>query len=144
MKWSNVAVQWSGNGHFYEAVSVAPERITWEAASAAAQAAGGYLATSTSEEENNFIYSLINSDEFWYTDRYGNGIGPWLGGFQLPEGPEPDGGWQWVSSEPWDYTNWAYGEPSNAHTNENRLDFHGYYQTMAPTWNDAPHSTLAF
>jgi hypothetical protein len=40
-------VQWSGNGHWYEAVYV-PERITWLNASATATGSGGYLATLSS------------------------------------------------------------------------------------------------
>ena len=26
---------------------------------------------------------------------------------------EPDGGWQWVTGEPWSYTDWFSGEPDD-------------------------------
>ncbi|HUV05142.1 MAG TPA: hypothetical protein VMX94_08540 [Armatimonadota bacterium] len=65
---SAAPVEWSvdsgGNGHWYEAVYV-PASIMWAAANAAAGSAGGYLATATSEPENQFIYSLISDDKFW-------------------------------------------------------------------------------
>ena len=68
-----------GNGHFYEAVLV-PEGIDWNEAKAAAESAGGYLATTTSEEENEFVFGLVSGDAaFWIIDAPGNGRGPWLG-----------------------------------------------------------------
>ena len=97
-------VQWDvsdgGNGHWYEAVYV-PTYITWTAADAAARSAGGYLATITSESENEFAYSLITDDKFWHFK--GNNNGPWIGGYQDRNAPgysEPGGGWRWVTDEP--------------------------------------------
>ena len=75
-------VQWSvwdgGNGHFYEAVAV-PAGITWTEASEAANAAGGHLATITSEAENSFVFSLVDDDRFWF--EWVSLQGPWLGGY---------------------------------------------------------------
>ena len=62
-----VPVQWGGNGHWYEPVAVG-EFISWDDANQAATDAGGYLVTITSAEENDFVFSLIDSDEYW-TDR---------------------------------------------------------------------------
>ena len=53
-------VSWSCNGHFYDVVSV-PGTISWEDANAAAIAAGGYLATITSQAENDFVFLLVNN-----------------------------------------------------------------------------------
>ena len=39
--------------------------------------------------------------------------GLWIGLYQLPVSPEPDGGWVWISGDPVTYTNWAPGEPNN-------------------------------
>lgn len=54
-------VEWptsaGGNGHFYEVV-VNPD-LGWDAAQALAVASGGYLATITSEEEQQFIEDLL-------------------------------------------------------------------------------------
>ncbi len=40
--------------------------------------------------------------------------GMWYGGFQPPGVTPPNSGWEWVTGEPWDYTNWAPGEPNDA------------------------------
>jgi hypothetical protein len=118
-------VQWKiengGNGHFYEAI-YAPG-ITWDDAEAAAELSGGYLATITSQAEQNFINGSVIS----------NGFGYRIGGFQPPDSPEPDGNWQWVTGEPFIYTNWWPGEPSNQGGNENTIVLWG-----ANRWNDGP------
>src|SRR5437016_580806 len=84
-----------GNGHIYEAVAVSGS-IGWPQASAAAVAAGGYLATVTSPSENAFVFSLINHPAFWVPN---SNHGPWLGGQQKPGSAEPAGGWTWVTGE---------------------------------------------
>ncbi len=130
---SAAPVQWTvasgGNGHWYETVS--SSSITWTAAKAAAESAGGHLATITSAGENAFIAALMpnygNSGEYPY----------WLGGFQAAGSPgEPTGGWQWVTGEAWGYTNWAGGEPNDGGSNEDALAF-SYFGGFG-TWNDAP------
>jgi hypothetical protein len=64
-----VPVQWSvadgGNGHYYEVVSV-PESIIWSDAKIAAEASGGYLATITSSQENEFVFNLTDNPIFWH------------------------------------------------------------------------------
>ncbi|MEC9071462.1 MAG: hypothetical protein VX938_03745, partial [Myxococcota bacterium] len=73
--------------------------------------------------------------------------GPWLGGFQDTTSDayaEPDGGWTWVTGEPFDETAWYPGEPDDGSGNSNHLQ---YYNALAPspTWGDAPGSaTHAF
>ncbi len=98
---SSALVEWplneGGNGHYYEVILV-PEGIDWQAAYNAANAAGGYLATITSQAENDFVYSLASiNTAFWTPGRGETSIGPWLGGFQPDGSPEPDGNWQWVT-----------------------------------------------
>jgi Tol biopolymer transport system component len=103
-------VQWPENGHYYELVIVT-SRHTWDQARDEAEnrtylGSPGYLATIHSAEENAFILNLVSST--------GGITGVWLGGFQ-PEGSvEPNGGWRWVTSEPWNYTNWDPPNPNNA------------------------------
>ena len=133
-------VQWStddgGNGHFYEVVLVSGV-IDWENANVAAIEAGGYLATITSVEENAFVHNLaVSNPDFWHSSGL---MGPWLGGFQPDGSPEPAGGWQWVTGEPFIYTNWTINEPDNGNeAGENRLHFHDGRTPLAyaPTWND--------
>jgi hypothetical protein len=130
--------QWSGNGHWYKAV-LTPDGITWDDAKAEAEAEGGHLATLSSAPENEFIFDLIDAAPFWYTDQYNSSHGPWIGGFQPPGSPEPDGNWQWVTGEPFSFTAWYSGQPDNFGGAECRLN---YYAKPGPNrssgWNDLP------
>jgi len=99
------SVYFAGTGHFYEAVS---SDVGYGRSSAVYHAgqAGGYLATITSSEENDFVTSLLTpGGEYW------------LGGAQYPDGIEPDGAWHWDGhwgiEEAWGYTNWVGEAPSN-------------------------------
>ena len=141
-------VQWEvasgGNGHFYEAILVpgtgAPfvAPITWTEANAAAEALGNgwHLATIGSAEENAFVFSLVSGiPEFWFEHGgppIGNSIGPWLGA-SSPTTSSND--FEWVTGEPFAYTNWASPSPS---ANGDGLHFFGRLlaTTPAPTWND--------
>lgn len=46
------------NGHVYQSVSV-PEGVTWDEGYALAQNMGGYLATLTSSQENQFVFDAF-------------------------------------------------------------------------------------
>jgi len=65
-----------------------------------------YLATITSQPEQDFIYSMMTNN---------NILGEyWLGGYQDPlETTDPNANWTWVTYEPWSYTNWFPGEPND-------------------------------
>jgi Lectin C-type domain len=89
-----------GNGHYYEVITT-PQIISWTDARDAAAAKGGYLATVTSAAEDAFIQNLASNSPIW------------LGGFQPAGSSEPSGGWRWVTSEPFSYTNWLFSEPSD-------------------------------
>jgi hypothetical protein len=122
-------VRWSGNGHFYDVVS-APATISWEDANAAASAAGAYLATITSQAENEFVFSLVNNATYWHGPS-----GPWLGGFQFPFTTQSNANWHWVTGEAWSYTNWQSGQPNDSGGRaEDRLQF-GFAPLVA-AWND--------
>jgi len=134
------AVHWSpssgGNGHWYEMVAT-PGGIDWNGADGWAQSAGGHLATITSLAENGFCFGLADDPQYWYADGFNSNIGPWLGGIQAPGSAEPAGGWGWVSGEPWSFTAWAAGEPSNGGGTENALHFfHSPAPARAAEWND--------
>jgi len=130
-------VQWSGNNHWYEPVLEEPGvRIGWQAAQADAISRRGYLATVTSAEENQFVFALLGA-EFWEpADVPGNPnyrvYGPWLGATDALQ----EGNWQWVTGEPWNYIDWARGEPNNLNGDEHYLQYL-YKPDPAPTWNDA-------
>ena len=91
-------VYYSGTGHYYEAIRPGP--MTWDQAKTAAESRSylgvqGHLATITSQGENDFIKNNVPGSADCF-----------LGGFQPAGSPEPAGGWQWVTGEPWIYTNW--------------------------------------
>ena len=140
--WSRWEKSAGGNGHCYKAVAVT-NGIAWTQAEKLARAEGGYLACITSKEENDFVFKLINSPSFFTKgNKPSESSGPALGGWQLDRSTEPDGGWCWVSGEPWNYTNWGPGEPNNWSGNEDRLQFYGWSpSTPAATWNDRNRNT---
>jgi hypothetical protein len=93
-----------GTGHYYEMVCPS-ETITWDTAKANAEAAGGYLATITSQEENNFCLTLFDPGRDW------SGIGSAYIGGHAVNGDINN--WAWVTGETWGYANWSWGEPNN-------------------------------
>ncbi len=95
------------NGNYYAAI--ASPGITWDQARADAammsyQGVSGRLATLNDAQENDFVFALGDVNYHW------------LGGFQNTASPnyaEPDGGWEWITGEPFTYANWFPGEPNN-------------------------------
>jgi len=124
--------QWKDNGHYYEVVNAIG--ISWPDARDAAQSSSylefqGYLVSITSETENVFVTNLLD-------DKNG-----WAGGYQPIGSPEPSGNWQWVSGEPWGYSNWRTLEPNNNNGNEDCLDLNGVNTVWFGGWNDLPYDS---
>ncbi len=138
---ASTLVQWSGNGHYYEPVA-AGAPISWAAADAAATAAGGYLVTITSQAENDFVYSLLQNPEYWYTETTSpyRVYGPWLGAVKTQESSNPSAYWTWVTGEPWVYTNWdvGNGQPDNYSGHDDNVCFwyKGATYNTGSLWND--------
>lgn len=125
-----------GNGHSYQIVTV-PWGLTWEEAKKTAEKSGGYLATITSQAENNFIYKLICKNKaLWLIDVSGNGCGPWIGGYKT------EGTWKWSTGEKFKYVNWASGEPNNYKGSEDAMCFYRPGMTDKPFWNDISKDTV--
>lgn len=128
-------VQWSGNGHWYEII-VTPD-VNWGTARDAAAIRGGYLATITSQEENDFLFDLVmNTPNAWYYFDNRRSIGPWLGGYQPAGSMEPDENWQWITGEPFTWNNWAPNQPDNDDLGETYLHFSNLGPVLDGTWND--------
>lgn len=89
---ANTTEAQSFNGHVYQVVTDAKN---YEDAELLCELAGAHLATITSAEEQQFIYSLTGKDDVWLGASYKNGT------------------WKWVTGEPFSYTNWVKGQPSN-------------------------------
>lgn len=138
-----VPVEWpvaaGGNNHLYD-VLIFPGSISWGFAELDATQRGGHLATITSAAENDFIFQnlLLPNPNVWFP--LPNFLsGPWIGGQQLPNSVEPDQGFEWITGEPFVYTNWRDGEPSNngPFGAEDVIHFFTSNTTPEPTWNDA-------
>jgi hypothetical protein len=121
------AVQWreqdGGNGHWY---ALLPNTSGWMNCAAAAEAAGGHLATLTSAAENQFVLDVVAPDLFCRLA---------IGLKQRSGSAEPAGGWGWITGEPLVYTNWYTNEPNNVGGVEN---FGELRKSANPQWNDIP------
>ncbi|EJU24104.1 copper amine oxidase N-terminal domain protein [Peptoanaerobacter stomatis] len=86
------------NGHTYLIVS---ESVTPEVAEKRCKEMGGYLATITSESENDFLKTLFSEQ---------NAIAYIIGGTDR----EQEGEWKWMNGEAWSFTYWNSPiEPNN-------------------------------
>jgi uncharacterized repeat protein (TIGR02543 family) len=112
------------NGHRYDVFDLGV--YSWNAAKTYCESLGGYLATISSKEENDYIYGVILSKG--YSSAY----------FGLTD-QETESVWKWVTGEPVSYTNWHSDEPNNTHSNENYAMF--YWKWSDGTWNDGDFST---
>jgi len=126
-----------GTQHWYKVVHV-PGGINWITARNNALADDGYLATLTSAEENDFVFGLCDDPVYWNPRVAAGGslVGPWLGGKQATGAPEPAGQWEWITGEPFAYTNWAAGQPDDHIPNENSLYFGEMIGTRLNAWSD--------
>ena len=106
------------NGHYYKLYH---HCASWQDAQAYCQSIGGHLATITSEEENDYVYSFI---------RACNVRNAYIGLSDY----ETEGTWKWVTGEKVDYVNWNDGEPNSENSIEDYAMF--YYKFESGTWND--------
>lgn len=123
------AIVWPGNNHAYKVIQSA---VSWTQARDAAVAAGGHLVSLGSQAENDFVRSLVPSSG-----------GVWIGAFQPSgAGPEPAGGWVWVSGEPWAFATWACNQPDNAGNSEHCAELLiGGNSCNNARWNDRSANT---
>jgi hypothetical protein len=112
----------SANGHTYKRFD---KLSTWQQAKATCAGQGAYLATVTSQQENDFLAALSTSTA-------------WLGGTD----EQVEGTWRWVTGEPWSFTRWNTGEPNNNLGNEDYVEFGG--SQYGAFWNDLPSVNRAF
>lgn len=111
-------VYFSGTGHWYQQFTLDPP-YRWDRARDLATASGGYLACIQSQDEADFLEATFVTID-----------GDFLGGYE----PNNDGIWLWVSGEPWTFTDWCGGEPSNSSGLEDYLSF--MCCTPMRCWND--------
>ncbi len=113
------------NGHYYyiyDFAGLAPDDSnTWENALGYCEGVNGYLATITSQEENDFLFSYMkqegySSAYFGFSDSVTEGV------------------WNWCNGEQSSYTNWHGNEPNSENSTEDYVLF--YYKYSDGTWND--------
>jgi hypothetical protein len=117
-------IEWSSNGHVYELVPLASD---WDTARATAELKGGYLATITSQQEQDFIVNNVVTPQSRYA---------WIGATQRADGVEPDQGWEWITGETWEYDAWGPGQPDNAPSLDEDCTNFLLYAGQVGDWND--------
>jgi hypothetical protein len=124
-----ISFSFASADHLY--IPIYSPDITWKEANQKAIEQGGHLATIQDEEENNYVFSLIDNDIFWITDgRYGDkSFGPWIGGVRKPGSKS----FNWVTGEPFTYSNWYKGEPGEKET---YIQYMSSHNKRGNTWND--------
>ena len=126
----------AGTGHWYQPVYT-PEGITWTNAYTGAINSGGYLCTVTNAAENDFVAALV--DISYYSDFSINGdiLGPWLGGYRNANSEQ----WQWVTGEPFTYTDWYPGQPDGYGGSDQKLQYYAR-ATIGSSWGDHPGNPI--
>lgn len=115
------------NGRYYYILDTPQE--SYEEAADLCRTLGGHMADVNSAEENRFLYEYLSSEGYDHV---------FLGGSDSQE----DGVWKWESGEPFDYVNWAEGEPNNDLGGEEHLAM--YHVLSDGSWNDIAYSTPSF
>ncbi|HEC20083.1 MAG TPA: PEP-CTERM sorting domain-containing protein [Gammaproteobacteria bacterium] len=137
VKWDMAS---GGNGNLYELIL--QPGLTWGQANSAASGMGDgwHLATVTSENENQFIQSLLNpgAPYFEASCLSSNLVGEvcegiWLGGFSSSSSAND---WQWVTGEDFSFADWGPFEPFGNGDRLEIAEFRSRNQLMA--WNDVP------
>jgi len=104
---------------------------------------GGYLVDIRSEEENAFVFHLIDAPEYWSRSKSEEAVwsdGPWIGALQEDLSSEPNGNFIWShDGSALTLAKWHGGQPDNRKNEENHVKFFtlGSHARSA-LWNDAP------
>jgi hypothetical protein len=93
--------------------------LTWSDAKAACSSSGGHLATITSQEENDWVWTNLGV----------SGVSIWLGGTDEAQ----EGVWKWITGEVWNYSKWGAGQPDNSRGDQNYLTF---WDSVSNQWDD--------
>lgn len=130
------------------------DRKTWLEAKQYAEDQGGYLASITTEFEDQLLYALVSSQfdanayETWgYAGDGGSAVYVWLGASDL----DSEGDFVWESGEAFEYSNWGSVEPDDFGTGQDALALAmedwpiGSEELLgqAGQWNDIDHAANA-
>jgi len=143
--------------HFYEYVS---GTTTWTNAKTSAEnrsyfGKAGYLATMSSEAENNFVWKLMSSDAWFGASDEVSAVNTAKGSTAFASQSAVEGKWHWVTGPEkgqnfsngntpsitlvsGQYHKWASGEPNNAGGEH----YGQFYSSNNGQWNDLPNTNL--
>ena len=139
--------------HFYEYVSGS---TTWTNSKTSAEnrsyfGRAGYLATMSSEAENNFIWKLMSSDGWFGASDEMSVVNTAKGTTAFTSQSAVEQKWHWVSGPEkgtqfsngstavtGQYAKWAGGEPNNAGGEH----YGQFYSGNSGQWNDLPNTSL--
>jgi uncharacterized protein YfaP (DUF2135 family) len=94
-------------GHRYRFYADLENPMTWSQARDICVGAGGHLVTITSAEEMQYLANLMNDYFARFPEDKERFCRPWIGGYGMT------GLWNWVTGEPFEYSNFAPGKPDN-------------------------------
>ncbi len=117
------------NRHYYEYIE-SPD-ISWYAAAFFSEISeingiGGHLATITSQDERDFVSSLIT-----------NNTQAWIGLYDSID----EGEHKWVTGERYKYSNWDINQPEEFHNDEDHSFLQGDNSKWSDVSNDHQHPT---
>jgi len=139
--------------HFYEYVS---GNTTWTNAKTSAEnrsyfGRAGYLATMSSEAENNFVWKLMSSDAWFGASDEVSAVNTAKGSTAFASQSAVEQKWHWVTGPEkgtqfsngstaviGQYAKWAGGEPNNAGGEH----YGQFYSSNNGQWNDLPNVNL--
>ena len=143
--------------HFYEYVS---GTVSWTGSKTSAEnrsyfGRAGYLATMSSEAENNFIWRIMSSDAWMGASDDLTEVNNSKGTTAFASQAAVEGRWHWVTGPEkgtnfsigntpsitlvsGQYHKWAPGEPNNSGSE----NFGQFYSSNLGQWNDLPNTTL--
>lgn len=117
---SQAAAYVTYEGHIYARYDM---NLSWKLANTFCETAGGHLATITSEREKAVIEKLLEGAPF---GKY------WIGATDA----DWEGGWQWITGEPFEWTDWDSGQPDNSDYEEEGENYLEMGSGFGNHWND--------
>ena len=113
--------------------SVITGNFTWHQAKADAEVRGGHLVTITSEEEWEKVILEADLEATSQRDHL------WIGATD----ENNEGQWEWVTGEPWSYTNWGIWDVAAPNNYQGR-EHYGHIFSNTSYWNDYPNDTSIY
>ena len=105
--------------------------LSWDEANTECTQQGGELASVHDNITSHFLKSLMPSQIISFSKLH-----VFIGGLKS------DGEWTWSDGSPWDYEDWALGQPDQKSSHDNYLQMMSWYPDGG--WNDGPSGIVTF